>query len=73
MQLNTWKQGTLKNIVYRAYNICSTQSRLRKELLHQEKIFIYKNNYPRWVIKQVLTQVEKQARKKQHEPQQQWR
>ena len=29
------------------------------ELLHLEKIFIYKNNYPRWVIKQILTQMEK--------------
>ena len=22
----TWKQGTLKNLVYRTYNICSTES-----------------------------------------------
>ena len=34
---NTWKQGTLKNLVYRAYNICSTEYLLRKELLHLEK------------------------------------
>ena len=33
---------------------------MRNELLHLEKMFIYKNNYPRWVIRQILTQVEKQ-------------
>ena len=33
---------------------------MKKELLHLEKILISKNNYPRWVIKQILTQVEKQ-------------
>ena len=33
---------------------------MKKELLHLEKNFISKNNYPRWVIKQILTQVEKQ-------------
>ena len=33
---------------------------MRKELLHLEKVFIDKNNYPRWVIKQILTQLEKQ-------------
>ena len=50
----------VKNLVHRAYNICSTEYLLKKELLHLEKIFISKNNYPRWVIKQILTQVEKQ-------------
>ena len=33
-------------------------------------MFIYKNNYPSWVIKQILTQVEKQQEKKNHEQQQ---
>ena len=55
---NTWKRGTLKKLVFRAYNICSTEYLLRIELLHLEKIFIDKNNYPCWVIKQILTQVE---------------
>ena len=56
---NTWKRGTLKNIVHRAYSICSTEY-LKKELIRLEKIFIFKNDYPRWVIKQILTQMEKQ-------------
>ena len=57
--LSTWKRGTLKNLVHQAYNICSTEYLLKKKLLHLEKSFISKNNYPRWVIKQILTQVEK--------------
>ena len=41
-----WKQGTLKNLVYRTYNTCSTEYLLRKELLHLEKMFIYENIIP---------------------------
>ena len=57
---STRKQGTLKNLVHRAHNICSAKYLLKKELLNLEKNFISKNNYSRWVIKQILTQVEKQ-------------
>ena len=57
---NTWKQGTLKNLIHRAYNVCATEYILKKELLHLEKKIISKNNYLRWVVKEVLTQVEKQ-------------
>ena len=57
---NTWKRGTLKNLVNRVYNIYSTEYLWKKELLHLEKKIIFKNNYPRWVIKQILTQMEKQ-------------
>ena len=42
------------------YNIYSTEYLWKKELLHLEKKIIFKNNYPRWVIKQILTQMEKQ-------------
>ena len=54
------KQGTLINLVYPAYNVCSTEYLWRKELLLLEKKIICKNNYSHWVIKQILTQVEKQ-------------
>ena len=55
-----WKQGTLKHLVYRVYNICFIEYILRKEFLNLEKCFICKNSCPPWVIKQMLTQVEKQ-------------
>ena len=38
---NTWKRGTLKNLIYRAYNISSTEYLSRKKLVHLEKMFIY--------------------------------
>ena len=70
---NTWKRGTLKNLVNRAYNIYSTEYLLKKELLHLEKKFIFKNNYPCWVIsyKTNINASGKTTRKKQHEQQQQ--
>ena len=40
-------------------------------MLHLGKMFIYKNNYPHQVLKQILMQVEKQNKKNQHEQQQQ--
>ena len=57
-EANTWKE-TSKNLVFPADNICSTEYLLRKELLHLEKMFIYKNK-----AKQTLTQVEKQPERK---------
>ena len=36
---------------------------MRKELLLLQRMFICKNNYPNWVIKQILTQVEKQQKR----------
>ena len=65
---NTWIQGTFKDLVHRVYYICSTEYLLRKEWLHLEKMFIYKNNYPRWITKQILS--EKTTKKKQHKQKQ---
>ena len=36
--------------------ISSTTELLATELKHLEKIFVKKNNYPKWVITQILTQ-----------------
>ena len=57
---NTWKRGTLKSLVCRAYNICSTEYLLRNELLHLEKMFVYKNNYPLLGYKANINTREKQ-------------
>ena len=37
--------------------IYSTTELLETELEHLETVFVEKNNYPKWVIRQVLTQV----------------
>ena len=36
---------------------CSTTELLNTEPRHLEKVFIEKNNYPKWEIRQVFTQV----------------
>ena len=51
----SWKRGTLRTLVQRAYLVCSTETYLKEELTHLEKVFIEKNNYPKYVIKQVFT------------------
>ena len=50
------KRGTLKTITQRAYMICLTTELLDTELKHLQKVYVEKNNYPKWVIRQVITQ-----------------
>ena len=50
----TWKTGTLKTLVIRAYVICSTDQLLERELKYLEKIFHEESNYSIYVIKQIL-------------------
>ena len=56
----SWKRGTLRTLVQRAYLVCSTETYLKEELTHLEKVFIEKNNYPKYVIKQIFTQVKEE-------------
>ena len=58
----TWKKGTLKTLVERAYLICSTPSLLEKELTHIRTIFRNANGYPNWIINQVFKQVKAKQR-----------
>ena len=53
----SWLRGTLKTLTQRAYMICSTTELLDTELKYLEKVFVKKNNYPKWVIRQIFTQV----------------
>ena len=61
--------GTLKTLTKRAYDVCSNKELLQKELNYIEKVFRVNNNYPNWVIKNVLQQA-KQQQQQQHQPQQ---
>ena len=58
----TWKRGTLKTLVERAYLICSTPSLLEKELTHIRTVFRNTNGYPNWIINQVFKQVKAKQR-----------
>ena len=56
---NNWEWGTLKTLVTRAFDICSTDEYLKEELEHIRKVFHYRNNYPLWVINKVIDDAEK--------------
>ena len=47
----TWKRGTLKTLIERVYIICSTDQLLERELKYLEKVFLEKNNYPKYIVK----------------------
>ena len=53
----SWKRGTLKTIIRRAYLICSTPDYLQEESDHIAYVFEKFNNYPKWVIRQLLEKV----------------
>ena len=59
---NNWKWGTLKTVVRRAYETCSTDEYLRDALKHIRSTFNEINNYPHWVISKVFKEIKnKQA------------
>ena len=53
----SWKRGTLKTLVERAYLICSTPILLEKELTHVRTILRNNSGYPNWIINQVFEQI----------------
>ena len=50
----SWKRGTLKTLLLRAYWICSDEYLLEKEIKHLKNVFIKVNGYPTWVVKQII-------------------
>ena len=60
-----WKRETLKTLVEEAYVIWSTDQLLERELKYLEKVFYEKNNYPTYIVKQILDKAfEERSRKK---------
>ena len=62
----SWKRGTLRTLVQRAYLVCSTETYLKEELTYLEKVFFEKNNYPKYVINQVFTQVKEEHKSRNY-------
>ena len=56
----------MKTIIRRAYLICSTPHYLQEELDHMAYVFEKFNNYPKWVIKQLLEEVKYNHHKINH-------
>ena len=55
---NTWKQSTLRTLIKRAYLNCSSKKHLVDELKHLEYILKKYNNFLKWVIDQLLSEVQ---------------
>ena len=56
---SNWKWETLKTLVTKTFDICSTDQYLKEELEHIRTVFHHKNNYPLWVINKVIDDAEK--------------
>ena len=54
----SWERGTLKTLIDRAYLVCSSPELWKKEIQHLKQVFHEKNDYPKWVINQVVGQIE---------------
>ena len=59
----SWKRGTLKSLISRAYMVCSNETLLEKELKHLKHVFHKINGYPWWVIDQVSTSFQENINK----------
>ena len=47
----TWKKGTLRTLIRRAYTVCLNDNLLQEELHHIKKCFTEINGYPKWLLK----------------------
>ena len=55
-----WKVGTLSGMTRRAYEICSNEDELTKELTHLRKVFTTTNGYPHHLVSSVMKKVKEQ-------------
>ena len=53
----TWKTGTLKGLIRRAFVICSTEQFRNNEIKHLKKVFKERNGYPSRVIYECIEDV----------------
>ena len=54
---NTWKRGTLRSIITRAYDVCSNDEFLKQELSKIKADFLKINGYLKWVFDQIHQKV----------------
>ena len=57
-----WKIGTLSGMVRRAYEICSNENELKKELAHLKKVFTTINGYPHSLVCSIMKKVKEQKK-----------
>ena len=60
----SWKWGTLRTLVNRAYLVCSNKELLHKELAYLKSVFLKKNGYPLSTVKQLIKEIEEKQKQK---------
>ena len=61
----TWKLGTLRTLVNRAYLVCSHKELIHKELAYLKLVFLKKDGYPLSTIKHLMKEIEKKQKQKE--------
>ena len=59
---NSWKWGTLRTIVTRGFEICSTDTFLEEEIEYIRAVFYHQNNYPLWLIDKIINEVKEKPK-----------
>ena len=59
-----WKVGTLSGMIRRAYEICSNEDELKKELAHLKGVFTTTNGYPYHLVSSVMKKTKEQQQQK---------
>ena len=57
---NSWKVGTLKTLLLRAFVVCSNEQLLNKEIEHLQNVFHHTNGYPKAVIQNVISKAKEE-------------
>ena len=63
-----WKVGTLKTLIRRAHDICSTQEAVSNELKHLLQVFTTINGYPKRLVKSIIQREQQFREQHQTEP-----
>ena len=61
----SWKRGTLRTLVNIANLIYSNKELLHKELAYLRLVFLKKNDYPLWTMKQLMKEIEESQKQKE--------
>ena len=57
---NSWKVGTLKTLLLRAFVVCSNEQSLNRGTEHLRNVFHHTNGYPKAVIQNVISKVKEE-------------
>ena len=57
---NSWKVGTLKTLLLRAFVVCSNEQLLNKEIEHLRNVVRHTSGYPKALIQNVISKVKEE-------------